>query len=348
MKTNTNRREAKGAVLMKVTMILGDGIGPEISQSAMDIIDATDAGIEWEIVNAGEGVYEETGELIPDSVYESLERNKVALKAPLTTPIGTGFRSVNVALRKKYDLYANIRPVKKIGKIDSLFDDIDLVLFRENTEDLYAGIEKKISDDEMHSIKIITRPASERICRQAFEFAKENNRESVTVVTKANIMKLTDGLFLEVAREVAADYPEIEFKEVLVDNMAMQLVIYPNEYDVIVTENLYGDILSDLMAGLIGGLGLVPGANIGEDMAIFEAVHGTAPDIAGQDKANPTALLLSGCLMLDHLDKHKEANRIRQALEVVYSNPANFTGDLGGTASTSEFTQAVIAELKNN
>lgn len=332
---------------MKVTMILGDGIGPEISQATMDIIDASGAGVEWDVVNAGLAVYEESGELIPDQVYQSLEANKVGLKAPLTTPIGEGFRSVNVALRKKYDLYANIRPVKTIGTVDSLFDDIDLVLFRENTEDLYAGIEEKISDDEMHSIKVITRPASERICRQAFDYAREHKRKSVTVVTKANIMKLTDGLFLEVARQVAKDYDDIELKEVLIDNMAMQLVIYPEKYDVIVTENLYGDILSDLMAGLIGGLGLVPGANIGEDMAIFEAVHGTASDIAGQNKANPTALVLSGCMMLDYLGKKEEADRIRQAIDQVLTDPNNFTGDLGGSTSTTDFTQAVVQVLKN-
>lgn len=331
---------------MKITMITGDGIGKEISQSAMDIIDASGANIVWDIVHAGEAVYEETGTLIPEDVYESLEQNKVALKAPMTTPIGKGFRSVNVSLRKKYDLYANIRPVQSIGNIETLFENLDLVLFRENTEDLYAGIEEKISDDEMHSIKMITRKASERIIRRAFEYAKENNRSSVTVVTKANIMKLSDGLFLDIAREIAAEFPTIEFKEVLVDNMAMQLVIDPHQFDVVVTENLYGDILSDEMAGLIGGLGLVPGANVGDDMAIFEAVHGSAPDIAGKGLANPTAIILGGCMMLDYLGKTKESNNIRRALNEVLSYPENFTRDLKGTASTSQFTQAVIEQMK--
>ncbi|MDN6640463.1 MAG: isocitrate/isopropylmalate dehydrogenase family protein [Tetragenococcus sp.] len=331
---------------MKVTMITGDGIGKEISQSAMDIIDASGANIVWDIVHAGEAVYEETGTLIPEDVYESLEQNKVALKAPMTTPIGKGFRSVNVSLRKKYDLYANIRPVQSIGNIETLFENLDLVLFRENTEDLYAGIEEKISDDEMHSIKMITRKASERIIRRAFEYAKENNRSSVTVVTKANIMKLSDGLFLDIAREIAAEFPTIEFKEVLVDNMAMQLVIDPHQFDVVVTENLYGDILSDEMAGLIGGLGLVPGANVGDNMAIFEAVHGSAPDIAGKNLANPTAIILGGCMMLDYLGKTKESNNIRRALNEVLNHPENFTRDLKGTATTSQFTKAVIEQMR--
>lgn len=331
---------------MKVTMITGDGIGKEISQSAMDVIDASGADIVWDIVHAGEDVYEETGTLIPDGVFKSLEKNKVALKAPMTTPIGKGFRSVNVSLRKKYDLYANIRPVQSIGTIETLFENLDLVLFRENTEDLYAGVEKKVSDDEMHSIKMITRKASERIIRRAFEYAKENKRKSVTVVTKANIMKLSDGMFLEIAREIAEEFPTIEFKEILVDNMAMQLVINPYQFDVVVTENLYGDILSDEMAGLIGGLGLVPGANIGDDMAIFEAVHGSAPDIAGKNLANPTAIILGGCMMLDYLGKTKESNNIWHALNEVLSKPENFTHDLKGTATTSQFTQAVIQQMK--
>lgn len=331
---------------MKVTMIPGDGIGKEISKSAMEIIDASGANIEWEIVQAGEAVYEEIGTLIPDDVFESLERNKVGLKAPMTTPIGKGFRSANVTLRKKYDLYANMRPIQSIGTIETLFKGLDLVLFRENTEDLYAGVEKKISDDEMHSIKMITRKGSERIVRRAFEYAVENDRSSVTVVTKANIMKLSDGLFLDVAREVAAEFSTIECKEVLVDNMAMQLVINPHQFDVIVTENLYGDILSDLMAGLIGGLGLVPGANIGDDMAIFEAVHGSAPDIAGKNLANPTAIILSGCLMLDYLGKKEESTKIREALDAVLSSSENFTRDLKGKATTTEFTKAVLKQMQ--
>ena len=332
---------------MRVTMLPGDGIGKEIASSVMDIIDASGANLEWEIVHAGEEVYKNTGTLIPDDVYASLEKNKVGLKGPMTTPIGTGFRSANVSLRKKYDLYANIRPILSIGEIDTLFKDLDLIFFRENTEDLYAGIEKKISDDEMHSIKVITRQGSERIIRQAFEYAHEHKRDSVTVVTKANIMKLTDGLFLDVAREIASEYPEVDFKEILVDNMAMQLVMNPKQFDVIVTQNLYGDILSDLAAGLMGGLGLIPGANIGTDMAIFEPVHGSAPDIACKNVANPTAIILSGCLMLDHIGKKSEADNIRKALDKVLSQPEKFTRDLGGTATTDEFTQAIIKELDN-
>lgn len=331
---------------LKITMIPGDGIGQEISQSAMDVIDATGVDIEWEIVHAGEAVYEKTGQLIPGEVYDSLERNKVGMKGPMTTPIGEGFRSANVQLRKTYDLFANLRPIQTLGEIPSKFGPLDLVLFRENTEDLYAGVEKKISDDEVHSIKIITRQGSERIIRQAFDYAEKNDRDHVTVVTKANIMKLTDGMFLNIARQVAKDYPKIPLKEILVDNMAMQLVIDPSQFDVIVTQNLYGDILSDLMAGLVGGLGIVPGANMGEDLAIFEAVHGSAPDIAGENLANPTALILSGCMMLDYIGEPQAATNIRKALNVVLSDSRNFTSDLGGTTSTKEFTSALIGEIK--
>jgi len=331
---------------MRVTMIPGDGIGREIAQAMMQVVDASGAEIEWEIVHAGEAVLQETGELVPQAVYESLERNQIAIKGPITTPIGQGYRSVNVALRKKYDLYANVRPIRSVGQTPSLFEGIDLVLFRENTEDLYAGLEKKISDDEMHSIKVITRSASERIVKQAFDFAEIHQRFRVTVVTKANIMKLTDGLFLEVAREVAKAYPTIEFTEILVDNMAMQLVINPQQFDVIVTENLYGDILSDLMAGLVGGLGIIPGANLGRNMAIFEAVHGSAPDLAGKDLANPTALILSACLMLEHLNEPEAASRIRQALDQVLSNSDNFTCDLGGHVGTTAFTNLILAAMQ--
>lgn len=331
---------------MKVTMIPGDGIGKEIAESVMKIIDASGAGLDWEIVNAGEEVYKETGELIPDNVFESLERNKVGIKGPMTTPIGEGFRSANVQLRKKYDLHANIRPIQSTGKTPSIYEDLDLILFRENTEDLYAGIEEEVDKDTMKSIKIITRGASERIIRDAFEYAKDNGKEKVCVVTKANIMKLTDGLFLEVARDVAKDYPEIELQEVLVDNMAMQLVMNPKQYQVIVTENLYGDILSDLMAGLIGGLGIIPGANIGKDMAIFEAVHGSAPDIAGKGMANPTALILSGVMMLEYLGKDEEAKLIKDSINEVLSDKDNFTVDLGGKVGTVEFTNLVLDEMK--
>lgn len=331
---------------MRVTMIPGDGIGKEISQAMMAVVNASKAQIEWDVVEAGEAVLAETGILMPDAVYESIERNKIAIKGPITTPIGEGFRSVNVSLRQKYDLFTNIRPIQSIGKTPSLFDDLDLMLFRENTEDLYAGIEEKISDDVMHSIKVITRQGSKRIIRRAFDYAVRHKRRKVTVVTKANIMKLTDGLFLDVARKIAAEeYPEMAFDEILVDNMAMQLVINPKQFDVIVTQNLYGDILSDLMAGLIGGLGIIPGANIGEDVAIFEAVHGSAPDITGQGVANPTALILSACLMLEHIGQVEAAAQIRSAVNTVLMDPANFTRDLGGELGTEAFTQRIIEAL---
>lgn len=330
---------------MKITLIPGDGIGPEISRAMQQVVAASGVEIEWDVVNAGEKVYEETGELLPDNVFASLEANKIGIKGPMTTPIGKGFRSANVTLRKKYDLYANVRPIVSIGKTPSLFEDIDLMLFRENTEDLYAGVEEKISDDEMHSIKIITRQGSERIIRRAFEYAQKFNRKKVAVVTKANIMKLTDGMFLDVAREVSKEFPTITMQEVLVDNMCMQLVMNPKQFDVIVTQNLYGDILSDLMAGLIGGLGLVPGANLGTDMAIFESVHGSAPDIAGKDLANPTAMILTACMLLDHIEEKSAADSIRLALDTVLSDPANFTRDLGGQLHTSEFTQVLIDTL---
>lgn len=330
---------------MKITMIPGDGIGKEIAKATMEVIDKTGADIQWEVVSAGAETYEETGEIIPQDVYDSIERNKVAIKGPTATPIGSGFRSANVHLRKHYNLHANIRPVESMGKTPSLYENIDLVLFRENTEDLYAGVEEKISDDEMHSIKIITRQASDKIIRDAFNYAKDHNKPKVSVVTKANIMKLTDGLFLEVARNVKEDFPGIDLEEVLVDNMAMQLVMNPCQFGVIVTENLYGDILSDIMAGLIGGLGLVPGANIGDDYAIFEAVHGSAPDIAGKGLANPTALILSACMMLDYLGMDKEARMVRDAMEKTLSDKNNFTKDLSGDKSTEEFTQIILANM---
>lgn len=330
---------------MNITMIPGDGIGREISKAMMTVVNASGADVKWDILDAGEQVFNETGTLIPDAVFESIEKNRIAIKGPITTPIGKGFRSANVALRRKYDLYANIRPIHSLGKVPALFENLDMVLFRENTEDLYAGVEKKISDDEMHSIKIITRQASDRIVRRAFEYASENDRGYVTVVTKANIMKLTDGLFLDVARDVAKDFPNVELKEILVDNMAMQLVINPSQFGVVVTQNLYGDILSDLMAGLVGGLGTIPGANIGEDIAIFEAVHGSAPDIAGKDVANPTALILSACLMLEHIGQNEPAQKIRKAIDTVLSSPENFTRDLGGELSLSAYTTKIVEAM---
>lgn len=326
--------------MRRVTLIEGDGIGSEISASVIQILKVAKAEIEWDIQKVENGVLNE-------AVIKSIEKNRLLLKGPLMTPIGKGHRSLNVQLRKHFDLYANIRPVKNIGEIPSRFSDVDCVIFRENTEDLYAGIEEMIDEDTAHSIKVITRSASMRIAQAAFAFALEHNRSKVTIVTKANIMKLSDGLFLECCREVAKDYPTLEVTEVLVDNMCMQMVINPNQFDVILTENLYGDILSDLAAGLIGGLGLVPSANIGEDCALFEAVHGSAPDIAGKGIANPSALLLSACLLLDHISQKDVASKIRLALESLYAHPENFTFDLKGKLDTHGFTQKMIEIIQS-
>ncbi|ADL13543.1 isocitrate dehydrogenase (NAD(+)) [Acetohalobium arabaticum] len=331
--------------MKNVTLIPGDGIGPEVSQAVQKVIEAAGVEIEWEEANAGKGVMEEYGTPLPDEVLDSVRKNKVALKGPITTPVGSGFRSVNVAIRKKLDLYTNLRPVKTYEGAPTKFKDVDYVVFRENTEGLYAGIEHKVGEDAAESIKITTRQASERIVKAAFEYAQRENRKLVTAVHKANIMKLSDGLFLEVAREVAEEYPEIEFNDRIVDNMCMQLVQYPEEYDVLVMPNLYGDVISDLGAGLIGGLGLTPGANIGDEIAVFEAVHGSAPDIAGENKANPIALLLSGVLMLRHLKETDAADRIEAAVADVLAEGQTLTGDLGGNATTTEITEAIIDRL---
>ncbi len=318
---------------MKITLIPGDGIGPEVAFAVRDIVDKVKK-FDWEIVEAGESVSNISGELVPLKTYQSLEENKLALKGPITTPIGKGFRSVNVSLRKKYDLYQNIRPIKddKLG--------IDLIIFRENTEGLYIGEETEISPDEMISIKRITRKGSERIIRKSFEYAKNKGYKKVTLVHKANILKKTDGLFLSIGREIAEGF-DIELEEVIVDNMCMQLVMNPQKYNVIVTMNLYGDILSDLCAGLVGGLGLIPSANIGDHMAIFEAVHGSAPDIAGKDLANPIALLRSAIMMLEYLGMFKEASLIEQAIQTTLKTTK--TKDLGGSATLTEFKLAIIA-----
>jgi isocitrate dehydrogenase (NAD+) len=278
-------------------------------------------------------------------VYKSIEKNKIALKGPITTPIGTGFRSINVHLRKKYNLYANIRPIQSMENTKSRYSDLDFTIFRENTEGLYIGIENKISDNEVEAIKKVTTLGSERIIRKAFEYAKDNDVSTETVAHKANILKMSDGLFLNTAREISKDYPKIELSEVIIDNLCMQLVMNPEQYKIIVTMNLYGDIISDLGAGLIGGLGLVPGANIGEDISIFEAVHGSAPDIAGKNIANPTALLKSGIMMLKYIGEYESAEKIEKALKKVYSEGKILTKDLGGTANTTEFTQAIIDAL---
>ena len=331
--------------MQKVTLIPGDGIGPEITNSVTEILEAAGAEIEWEVQTAGADVAETEGSPLPDRVIESIKRNKVALKAPVTTPIGKGFRSVNVALRKSLDLYSNLRPCKNIDGIKTRFDNVDLVIVRENTEDLYAGIERQVDEDTAESIKIITRKASTRIVEFAFDYAIKNNRKLVTAVSKANICKLSDGLFLEAAREVAKKYPQIEYKEILVDNLCMQLVQKPEQFDVLVLPNLYGDIVSDLCAGLIGGLGVAQGANIGLDAAVFEPVHGSAPDIKGQNKANPTALLLSAIEMLKYIEQREVAEKVEKALYKTLKEQKIVTSDLGGTATTTEFTAEVIKNL---
>lgn len=331
--------------MYNITLIPGDGIGPEVSKAAKCVVDATGLNINWEVVNAGEKVFEDTGVLVPDEVYESIEKNKIVLKGPITTPVGSGFRSINVMLRKKYDLYSNIRPVRSLPGIDTPFKEINLVIFRENTEGLYAGIEQKLPDGSCEAVKRITRDASIRIAEAAFEYAKKNNKKKVTVVHKANIMKLADGLFLNCIREASQAYPDIELQEVIVDNMCMQLVMNPNQFEVIVTTNLYGDLLSDLCAGLVGGLGLVPGANIGKNISVFEAVHGSAPDIAGKNLANPIALILSSAMMLNHMGETDKAETIIKAVTKTISEGKVLTCDLGGKATTNEITEAIIKNI---
>ena len=327
-----------------ITLIKGDGIGPEISDSVLKIIDAAGVDIDWDVQTAGADIIKQEGVPLPDRVIESVKRNKVALKSPVTTPIGKGFRSVNVQLRKTLDLYANLRPCYNLPNVKTRYDNVDIVVVRENTEDLYAGIERQVDENTAESIKIITRNASERIAKFAFDYAVKNNRKLVTVVTKANICKLSDGLFLESARKIAQNYKNIEFKEILVDNCCMQLVQNPNQFDVLLLPNLYGDIVSDLCAGLIGGLGVAQGANIGEEYAVFEPVHGSAPDIAGQNKANPTAMLMSGIEMLNFIGEISAAKKIKSALFKVLESGIK-THDLGGSATCSEFTDSIIKFL---
>lgn len=331
-----------------VTLIPGDGIGPEISQSVVKIFEAAKVPIKFEIVEAGAKVMDQEKTPLPQAVLDSIQKNKVALKGPITTPIGSGFRSVNVALRQYFDLYANVRPVKSIKGVPSRYEEVDLIIVRENTEDLYAGIEHKIGEVAAESIKVITKKASDRIAKYAFTLANQQQREKVTAVHKANIMKLSDGLFLDCVRDIREQYPDIEYDEQIVDAMCMNLVLHPESSDVLVMGNLYGDILSDLCAGFVGGLGLIPGANIGEEIAIFEAVHGSAPSIAGCNQANPTALIQSAIMMLRHLNLLNEANRIEAALYAVYEQGHDLTKDLGGTATTTQFTDALIAKLLNN
>src|SRR5467141_834045 len=329
----------------KITLIPGDGIGPEVTQAAVRILEATGIKFEWESVAAGAEAFEKYKEYIPKELSESIEHTRVGLKGPVTTPIGGGFASINVALRKHFELYANFRPIRNLPHIPTRYPDVDLIIVRENTEGLYSGIEHEVVPGVVESLKIITEKASTRIARFAFEYARKNHRKKVHAIHKANIMKLSDGLFLRCSRTVSKEYPEITYGEHIVDNTCMQLVMNPYQYDVMVMENLYGDILSDLCAGLVGGLGLVPSANLGDGCAIFEAVHGSAPDIAGKNMANPTALLRSALLMLRHLGEHGAANQIRNALENVYRHKDKLTGDIGGKAGTSQFADAVIEAM---
>lgn len=338
----------KGWLKMKkytVTLIQGDGIGPEITAATLEVIEAAGVKVNWEKVEAGQEVIAEQGTPLPDSVIQSLKKNGTGLKGPLTTPVGSGFRSINVTLRQELNLFANLRPVKSLPGVSSLFRDIDLVIVRENTEDLYSGVEHMVGSDAAESIKIITRQASERIARYAFDYALEFGRKKVTAVHKANILKLSDGLFLDSVRLVAKDYPRIEFNEVIVDNAAMQLVINPHQFDLLVAPNLYGDILSDLCAGLIGGLGLAPGINIGEKVSLFEPVHGSAPDIAGKDLVNPTAMILSAVFMLRHLGEGNAADRIEKALAEHYKEGKLLTADLGGNTGTRKMASALAERV---
>jgi isocitrate dehydrogenase (NAD+) len=334
-------------VSYRVTLIPGDGIGPELAEATVGVLEATGIGFEWDEQSAGEATIATEGTPLPDRVIDSIRRNGVAIKGPITTPVGSGFRSVNVGLRQALELYANVRPARSMKGVKTRYDDVDLIIVRENTEDLYAGIEHRVGPDAAESIKIITRAASQRIARYAFEYAVRNGRRKVTAVHKANIMKLSDGLFLESCQQVAAEYEgRVAFEDRIVDNMCMQLVQKPDLYDVLVLPNLYGDIVSDLAAGLVGGLGVAPGANIGENAAVFEPVHGSAPKYAGQNKANPTALMLSGALMLRHLDETAAADRVERAVRDVIAEGRTVTYDLGGSAGTREFGEAVAARVR--
>lgn len=331
--------------MRRVTLIPGDGVGPEIVEACRRIIEAAGVPIEWDVQEAGAAVMERYGTPLPTHVLDSIRANKVALKGPITTPVGSGFRSINVALRQELDLYANLRPARSLEGVRAPYKNIDLVVVRENTEDLYAGIERMVDEDTAESVKLITRRASERICRFAFEYARREGRRKVTAVHKANILKFSDGLFLETARAVARDYPDIEFEDRIVDNMAMQLVQKPHIYDVLVLPNLYGDIISDLCAGLVGGLGVAPSANIGDEIQVFEPVHGSAPKYTGMNKVNPTAQILAGVLMLHHIGEEEAAERIFHAVADVIREGKTVTYDLGGEAGTSQMADAVIARL---
>src|SRR5205809_2804033 len=334
-------------MIHKITLIPGDGIGPEVTQATVRILEATGLKFEWETFEAGADAYEKYHEYIPRELIESIERTRVGLKGPVTTPIGGGFASINVELRKRFELYANFRPIRNLPHIPTRYPDVDLIIVRANTEGLYSGLEHEVVPGVVESLKVITEKASTRIARFAFEYARKNQRKKIHAIHKANIMKLSDGLFLRCARNVAKEYPEITYGEHIVDNTCMQLVMNPYQYDMLVMENLYGDIISDLCSAFVGGLGLVPGANLGDRCAIFEAVHGSAPDIAGKGLANPTAVLQSGILMLRHLHEIEAAESIQAAVEKTYKDKEHITRDVGGTASTTEFADAVIANMEN-
>jgi isocitrate dehydrogenase (NAD+) len=330
----------------KITLIPGDGIGPEVMDAVLRVLQATGVKFAWERYEAGAGAYEHYGEYLPHELVESFERTRVALKGPITTPVARGFASINVTLRQRFELYANLRPIKNLPGVPTRYPDVDLVIVRENTEGLYSGIEHEVVPGVVESLKIITAKASTRISRFAFEYARRYQRKKIHAIHKANIMKLSDGLFIRCSREVSREYPEISYGEHIIDNTCMQLVLNPYQYDVLLMENLYGDIVSDLCAAFVGGLGLVPGANIGDGCAIFEAVHGSAPDIAGRNLANPTALLRSGIQMLRYLGEDEAAARVKQALYRVYREKQHLTRDMGGQASTSEFADAVVQAME--
>src|ERR1700757_3398290 len=331
----------------KVTLIPGDGIGPEVTQAVVRILEATGVKWEWERFAAGAEAFEIFGEYIPADLSDSIARNKVALKGPVTTPIGGGFKSINVTLRKQFDLFANFRPIKNLPGLGSKWPGVDLIIVRENTEGEYVGLEHEVVPGVVESIKVITEKGSTRIAKFAFEYARKHGRKKIHSIHKANIMKLSDGLFLRCARKIAEGFPDVAYGEHIIDNTCMQLVMNPYQYDTLLLENLYGDIVSDLCAAFVGGLGLVPGANLGAECAIFEAVHGSAPDIAGKDLANPTALLQSAVLMLHHLDEETAANKVQSALERVDRTRARLTRDVGGKAGTSQFADAVIEEMNS-
>ncbi len=330
----------------RITLIPGDGIGPEVTDAALQVIEAAGVSVSWERVLAGATAVEKHGTPLPESVLESIRRNRVALKGPVTTPIGTGFPSVNVSLRKALDLYASLRPVASLPGVKTRYENVDLVIVRENTEGLYSGREHTVVPGVVEGLKIITEKASRRIARYAFNYARHEGRRKITIVHKASIMKLSDGLFLSCANQVASDFPFVEVEDLLIDNACMQLVLDPGRFDLLLMENLYGDLVSDLCAGLVGGLGVVPGANIGDHYAVFEAVHGSAPDIAGKGLANPTALILSASLMLRHLGERTAAERIRRGVEAVLLEGRSVTKDLGGKAATSEMASAIAERVR--